>query len=286
MFFFEERALMELQNAVIKHCVFEKGESPLKGSKNIKLDAATFAWKYPVWYSENIEMFNSTLLETARSGIWYTKNIKVSDTVIEAPKTFRRSSGIVLENVYMPNAEETLWNCDDVVLKNINARGNYFAFNTGNIKADGVILSGNYAFDGSWNVEMRNAKLLSKDAFWNTKNVTVYDSYICGEYLGWNSSNLTFVNCAIESAQGLCYIDNLTMKNCRLINTELAFEYSSVDADIKGATGSILNPSAGRIKAEHIGTLILQKDKVDVEKTHIYCDCVDERTDVIDWQRI
>ena len=32
------------------------------------------------------------------------------------------------------------------------------------------------------------------------------------------------------------------MKNCTLINTTLAFEYSKVDADIKGKIDSVLNP--------------------------------------------
>ena len=66
---------------------------------------------------------------------------------------------------------------------------------------------------GAKNVEIHNAKMLSKDAFWNSENVTVYDSFISGEYLGWNAKNLTLVNCTIESLQGMCYIDNLVMKN-------------------------------------------------------------------------
>ena len=118
-------------------------------------------------------------------------------------------------------------------------------------------------------MEIRNSTLLSKDAFWNSENVTVYDSFISGEYLGWNAKNLTLVNCTIESLQGLCYIDNLVMKNCKLINTTLAFEYSSVDADITGEVDSVMNPSSGRISAEAIKELIMEKDKIDPEKTQI-----------------
>lgn len=87
--------------------------------------------------------------------------------------------------------------------------------------------------------------MLSKDAFWNSENVTVYDSFISGEYLGWNAKNLTLINCTIESLQGMCYIENLVMKNCRLIHTALAFEYSTVDAQIQGKIDSVLNPSGG-----------------------------------------
>ena len=137
---------------------------------------------------------------------------------------------------------------------------------------DGLTLYGDYSFDGVENVEIHNSKLLSKDAFWNSDHVTVYDSFISGEYLGWNAKNLTLINCTIESLQGMCYIDNLIMKNCKLINTTLAFEYSSVDAQIDSKVDSVLNPSSGVIRAKHIDHLIIEKDKVDITKTKIICE--------------
>ena len=113
--------------------------------------------------------------------------------------------------------------------------------------------------------------MLSIDAFWNSNHVTVYDSFISGEYLGWNARNLTLVNCTIESLQGMCYIENLKMVNCKLINTTLAFEYSTVDAQIVNTVDRVLNPSGGIIRADKIGKLILEKDKVDPGKTTIIC---------------
>ena len=156
-------------------------------------------------------------------------------------------------------------------MKDVLAKGDYFGLNCEDVSADGLELVGNYSFDGAKNVEIRNAKLLSKDAFWNSDNVTVVDSFISGEYLGWNARNLTFINCTIESLQGLCYIDGLTMKNCKLLNTTLAFEYSSVEADITGFVDSVMNPTEGRITADSIGTLILEKDRIDPTKTRIIC---------------
>ena len=151
------------------------------------------------------------------------------------------------------------------------AKGDYFAMNSQNMKIDDFELVGNYSFDGVKNVEIHNAKMLSKDAFWNSENVTVYDSFISGEYLGWNAKNLTLINCTIESLQGMCYIENLVMKNCRLLNTTLAFEYSTVDVEIKGKIDSVMNPAGGVIRADSIGELILEKDKINPEKTEILC---------------
>ena len=69
----------------------------------------------------------------------------------------------------------------------------------------------------------------------------------------------------------MCYIENLVLKKCRLLNTTLAFEYSTVDAEIVSRVDSVLNPSGGIIRAEEIGELILQADKVDLSKTQIQC---------------
>lgn len=264
-----ERALFMGENLEITDTVFADGESPLKESKNIRLDSCIFRWKYPLWYSSDICMKNCALLDTARAGIWYTNNISVENTTIEAPKTFRRSDIIALRDVTFPNADETLWNCSNVVMKNISAKGDYFAMNGEGMNIDNLSLTGNYSFDGAQNVLIKNSKMLSKDAFWNSDNIIVYDSFISGEYLGWNAKNLTLVNCTVESLQGMCYIDNLVMRNCKLINTTLAFEYSTVNADICSGIDSVINPSGGTIRADYIDELIIEPDKVDKSKTKI-----------------
>ena len=266
-----ERALFQGENLRIIDTIFADGESPLKESRDIELLGCMFKWKYPLWYAKNITAKNCTWFEMGRAGVWYTKHITVEDSAIEAPKNFRRCEDVVLRNVSFPNAAETLWNCDGVSMERITAKGDYFAMNSKNMKISDLTLYGNYSFDGAENVEIRNSHLLSKDAFWNSENVTVYDSFISGEYLGWNAKNLTLINCTIESLQGMCYIDNLVMKNCKLINTTLAFEYSTVNADIVGKIDSVLNPSGGVIQADSIEKLIIEKDKVDPDKTKIIC---------------
>lgn len=269
-----ERALFKSHHIKIIDSIFAEGESPLKESSDIEVQGSIFKWKYPLWYCHHVVVNNSTLLETARSGIWYTDHIDIKESTIEAPKTFRRSSHIHLYNVDMPLAQETLWNCHDVKLENVTARGDYFGFNSENIVMDNFHLTGNYCFDGGQNIEVHHSRLISKDAFWNCKNVTVYDSTIVGEYIGWNSENLTFVNCTIESLQGLCYIKNLKLINCKLINTTLAFEYcENIDADIQSHIGSIMNPISGTISAKSIGEIILEEDKINPHQTKIMTEC-------------
>lgn len=266
-----ERALFFGRDLIITNSTFADGESPLKESENIELSECLFRWKYPLWYSKNIKLTNCTLDETARAGIWYTHCISMKDCTVSAPKTFRRSTDIVLENVSLTHASETLWACKKVTLKEVTVCGDYFGMNCEDLDISELTLNGNYGFDGAKNLTIKNSRLLTKDAFWNCENVTVQDSFISGEYIGWNSRNLTFINCTIESLQGLCYIDNLVLKNCKLLNTTLAFEYSTVQADIDGKVDSVLNPSGGTICADEIGELIIERDRVDPEKTVIIC---------------
>ena len=266
-----ERALFGAHGLRIKNCTFEDGESPIKESAEIDITDSEFRWKYPAWYSKYVKFSNCKFTETARAGVWYSECVRLNNCVIEAPKTFRRAKDVIVCDTDMPNAEETFWNCNDVTIKRVTARGAYFAMNCENFVAEDFTLYGDYCFDGAKNVTVRNAKLISKDCFWNSKNVTVYDSYISGEYLGWNSENLTFINCTLESLQGLCYVKNLKLVNCVLKNTTLAFEYSTVDAHILGGVDSVKNPLGGKITAGHIGELILEEDKVNPDDTVILC---------------
>ena len=280
-----ERACFDTHGAKFTDCIFSDGESPLKESSDIELDGCMLRWKYPLWYCKNVTVTDGKWFEMARAGVWYTKDMTVRNSLLQAPKNFRRCSGLTLENVTFTHAAETLWSCDHVTMKDVRAKGDYFAMNSHDMEIDGLVLDGNYSFDGSSNIVVRNSTLLSKDSFWNSENVTVYDSFISGEYLGWNSKNLTLINCTIESLQGMCYIDGLTMKNCTLLDTTLAFEYSTVDAEISSGIESILNPKSGTIRAEHISELIMEKDQIDPEKTRIICSSIDQTSDIVSWRK-
>ena len=76
----------------------------------------------------------------------------------------------------------------------------------------------------------------------------------------------------------MCYIDGLILENCTLINTDLAFEYSTnINVDIVSKIDSVKNPGSGIIKAAGIGTLIMNPRRVDVSKTKIECENIDEK---------
>lgn len=265
-----ERALFNTHDAKITSCIFKDGESPLKEGSNLDISSTRFEWKYPLWYCRDVKVNDCVFLETARSGIWYTHNIEIINSDISAPKTFRRASHISLIDCKIPNAQETLWNCSDIKLKNVYVCGDYLGLNSKNVEIDNLTLDGNYCFDGGENIVIRNSILKSKDSFWNSKNVLIENCEIDGEYIAWNSENITFKNCTIKSHQGFCYIKNLKLINCKMIDCDLVFEYcENIEIDVTTNITSVKNPISGVIKAKKIDELILDDKLIDPSKTKI-----------------
>ncbi len=260
-FYEGERPLYAETNKYLHKVRFYPGESALKHTSNIMAKHCEFMCKYPFWHSKDVFIEQSLFTVYSRAAIWYTENLSMSNCVVEAPKMFRRVSYLKIENTRFPNAGETLWMCDNVTLSNVEMRGaDYVFMNCENVDIDGFKLQGNYSFQDAKNVTIRNAYLDSKDAFWGTENVTVYDSVLDGEYLGWHSKNLRLVNCTIRGEQPLCYATDLIMENCVMEETDLCFEYSTLNAEIASDIISVKNPLSGSIKARSIGEIIIDKN--------------------------
>ncbi|RYQ10406.1 hydrogenase [Bifidobacterium pseudolongum subsp. globosum] len=78
------------------------------------------------------------------------------------------------------------------------------------------------------------------------------------------SRGITFENCTIESLQGLCYVDGLTMRDCRLINTTRAFEYcTDIDAQSTTRIDGIVNPTSVIIRAPQFGEIVQNDPAID-----------------------
>lgn len=257
-----ERPLFASHDLFLENVTIHAGESALKECTNIEAVGCRFEGKYPFWHVDGFVVKNCLFTESARAALWYSRNLEMTDTLVEAPKMFREMDGIRLERVRIPDAQETLWHCRNVELKNVEvAHADYLFMHSENIRIEDYRQQGNYSFQYCKNVEIRNAVIDSKDAFWNTENVTVYDSELEGEYLGWHSKNLRLVNCKISGTQPLCYAHNLILENCTMADDcDLAFEYSSVEASVKSPVRSVKNPRTGSITAESYGEIILDEN--------------------------
>ena len=254
-----ERPLYNRRGLRLENVTIHAGESALKETADIDAVGCRFEGKYPFWCCEGFTVRDCLFTEGARAALWYSKDLLMEDTLVEAPKMFREMSGLKLRRVRIPNALETLWNCKDIDLDDVSAdKGDYIFMHSSGIRIRNFRLNGNYSFQYCKDVEIHDSVLNTKDAFWETENVTVYDSVINGEYLGWYSRGLRLVNCRIAGTQPLCYAEDLILENCSFEpDADLAFEYSAVQADMRGAVTSVKNPRTGRIVADSYGEIIL-----------------------------
>lgn len=254
-----ERPLFAEHDLTLRNVTVHAGESALKATGNITAVNCRFEGKYPFWHTDGFRIENCLFTPGARAALWYSRNLIMTDTMVEAPKMFREMDNIELRNVTIPDAAETLWHCRGIRIRNCEVAGaDYLMMHCSDIDIDTWRQNGNYSFQYCRNVVVRNAVIHSKDAFWNTEDVTVIDSELHGEYLGWHSRRLRLVNCRISGTQPLCYASDLILENCTFDpDCDLAFEDSSLQADINGRVTSVKNPASGRIHAAEIGELIL-----------------------------
>lgn len=259
-----ERPLYCEHDLQLDNVTIHLGESSLKETHNIEAEHCTFEGKYVFWECRGFKTVDCLYRESARSSLWYSEQGELVRCQVDAPKMFRRMKGIKVEDCQFPHAQETLWDCEDVRIANSRFdEADYLGMHTNKVEMDNVLLNGNYSFQYAHDVVIRNCVLNSKDALWECENVTVIDSEINGEYLAWYGKNLRLVRCHITGEQPLCYCENLVMEDCTMgDDANLAFEYSTIEATIKGDVVSIKNPTSGHIKVGgKIGELIIDKNQ-------------------------
>lgn len=256
-----ERPLFASKNLRLENCIIHTGESALKCCSDIEAVNCRFEGKYPFWHVDGFRIENCIFTPGARAALWYSSGCVMRHTQVDAPKMFREMKGVDLEDVRIPDAQETLWHCSDIKLRDVEvANADYLFMHSHNIDIDRYTQHGNYSFQYCRDVVIRNADIHSKDAFWNTENVTVEDSRLTGEYLGWHSRGLRLVRCHISGTQPLCYCHGLILEDCTFDpDADLAFEDSDLRAVITSPVTSIKNPRSGSIKVESVGELILDE---------------------------
>lgn len=269
--FDEERALYALNGATLENCVFRgpaDGESALKECRDVHLVGCEFDLRYPLWHAKGVTLESCRMEENTRAAVWYTENFSACHSTFLGVKLLRECQNARFADCDI-RSPEFGWRCRELSVINSTVSGEYAFFESEAVTAENLTLTGKYSFQYLRDGEFSNCAFDTKDAFWHAKNVTVRDSVLRGEYLGWYSDGLTLINCRILGTQPLCYCENLVLENCETVGCDLAFEYSAVNADIRGRVDSVKNPRTGHIRAGEIGEIILQDSVMD-------CDCVIE----------
>ena len=243
-YFSGERPLYASRDLQLNRVTIGEGESGLKESRRIEAVECRFEGMYVIWECEDVTCRNCYFAPSDRAPLWYCRNLRLFDCLIDAPKAFREIDRLTLERIKMTDGAESFWYCRSGQISDLHIEQAQYAFmHASQLQITNIQLQGKYAFQYARNLEIHNAILDTKDAFWNSENVTVYDSEIKSEYLGWYSKNLRLVRCHIAGTQPLCYADNLVLEDCSFaLDADRAFEKSSVKATIIGDITSIVNP--------------------------------------------
>ena len=235
-----ERPLFAVHDVHLDNVTIREGESAIKKCSNIVATNCRFEGNYPFWHVHGFTIKDCYFAVGGRSALWYSDHLKMSDTVIDAPKMFREMNDIDIENVIMNDADEVFWRCSGINIRNLKLHGGTYPFMfSSDIRVDGLESDSKYVFQYVKNAEIRNARITTKDAFWEVENVTIYDSELDGEYLGWHSRNLRLVNCHISGEQPLCHAHDLVLEN---------------------AITNIKNPTSGHIIADSIGSVTIDEN--------------------------
>ena len=262
--FDEERALYYMQHTDVVDCVFAgpaDGESVLKEARDIGVKNCSFSLRYPLWHVRGFKMEHSTMDELTRAAIWYACDGEITDSTLGGIKAVRECRNISITGCDIVS-QEFGWKSSGITLKDTSVTAEYIFMDSRDVVLENVQMKGKYSFQYMENLTIRNSNLDTKDAFWHSKNVTVENSVVKGEYLAWFSEGLTLINCHIIGTQPLCYCKDLKLINCTMEATDLSFEYSDVQADIKGHVDSIKNPRSGNITVDSVGEILMTDDTV------------------------
>lgn len=257
-----ERALYESCDLALEDCSFTgeaDGESALKESKSISISRCFFNLRYPFWHDDDALIDNCEMTVNCRAALWYSKNVKISNTKLHGIKALRECERVSIDSSDIISSEFG-WNNKEVKISNSTIQSEYFMMNSKELHLDNIKMEGKYSFQYIENATIENSELNTKDAFWHAKNVLVKNCIIKGEYLGWYCENVTFENCIITGTQPLCYCKGLKLINCQMHECDLSFEKSDVIAEITTPVISIKNVLSGKITVPCVDKIIKDKD--------------------------
>lgn len=257
--FDEERALYGSDGVEVKECQFDgpaDGESAFKECKNVEVKDCYFNLRYPFWHDNNLKISASEMTQNCRAALWYSDDIEIKDTKMHGIKALRECSNVNINGCDIISPEFG-WFTRKIDMKDTTVEGEYFMMRSQGLHFQNVKLKGKYSFQYIEDSVFENCNFDTKDAFWHAKNVVVKNSTVKGEYLAWYCENVTFENCTIIGTQPLCYCKGLKMIDCKMLDADLAFEKSEVEATITTEVISIKNPKAGSIKVPSVGEVIM-----------------------------
>lgn len=257
--FDQERALYGLRDTQVVNCRFEgpaDGESAFKECENVEAEGCFFDLRYPFWHDEGLQIKGGEMTQNCRAALWYSHHIRIEDSKLHGIKALRECSDVTMKGCDVISPEFG-WSVHHIEMEDCDAQAEYFMMRSTHLRFRDVRMQGKYSFQYIQDAVFEHCTFDTKDAFWHAKNVVVKDSVVKGEYLAWYSENLTLERCRIIGTQPLCYCKGLKLVDCEMIDCDLAFERSQVQATLTAPILSIKNPLSGSsIAVPQVGEVI------------------------------
>ncbi len=228
-----ERTLYGSHNVLAKNCSFDgptDGESAFKECSEIEAQNCFFNLRYPFWHTHGLKISASEMTELCRASLWYSDHIEITDTKMHGIKALRECSNVLIRDCDI-RSPEFGWSVRGIRMEDTTAVSEYFMMRSENLTFHGVRFQGKYSF----------------------------------QYI----KNAIFENCRIIGTQPFCYCKNLKLINCEMMDTDLCFEKSEVEACITTPVDSIKNPLSGHIYVPSVGEII--RDDADSQGKIIFC---------------
>ena len=199
--------------------------------------------RYPFWHDLGLRLDSCELTEKCRAALWYSEDVVITGSALHGIKALRECADVTVRGCGITSPEFG-WSVRGMTMENCSAESEYFMLRARDLKFTNVKLKGKYSFQYIEDSVFEGCTFDTKDAFWHARNVA------------WYCENVTFENCTIIGTQPLCYCRGLRLVNCEMIDTDLAFERSEVEAELVTPVVSIKNPLSGRISVPAVGELI------------------------------
>lgn len=257
--FDNERALYDSHDILVRDCAFDgpaDGESAFKECSDIAVEHCFFNLRYPFWHDKGLKVADCEMTGLCRAALWYSENVKIENSKLHGIKALRECADIRMQGCDIISSEFG-WSVRGIIMENCTVQSEYFMMRSERLNFRDVRMKGKYSFQYITDSVFENCVFDTKDAFWHARNIVVRNSVVKGEYLAWYSENITFEKCKIVGTQPLCYCKNLKLIDCEMVDTDLSFERSDVEAILTAPIVSIKNPLSGHIYVPEVGELIM-----------------------------
>ena len=214
-----------------------------------------FGGERPLFAQHDLRLENVTITD-GESGIKQCQRMEAYDCKFYGKYPWWHVDGAYIENCYFAlGSRSAIWYTNDMVMKNSRIDGPKFFREMKNLELENVEITD--ADETFWKVDglkLKNVKLHGGTyPFMFSQNI-----YVDGLE---SDKNVRLVNCHLAGEQLLCYTENLVLENCTIDPMcDRMFEYSTVEADIKGHIENIKNPTSGHIIADSIGSITIDEN--------------------------